>query len=86
MNYLQKKYEESRDRILKIFNLQDTNTHTVIYTKTTTESLNILANILIKHKNDKVLTTRMEHHANDLPWQSTAVVEYIDVDKLGRII
>ena len=80
-----KKYEESRDRILKIFNLQDTNTHTVIYTKTTTESLNILANILIKNKNDKVLTTRMEHHANDLPWQSTAIVEYIDVDKLGRI-
>ena len=27
----------------------------------------------------------MEHHANDLPWQSTAIVEYIDVDKLGRI-
>lgn len=80
-----KKYEESRDRILKLFNLQDTNTHTVVYTKSTTESLNILANILIKNKNDKVLTTRMEHLANDLTWQSTATVEYVDVDKLGRI-
>ena len=48
-----RKYEESRDKVLKFFNLQDTNTHTVIYTKTTTESLNILANILIKNKNDK---------------------------------
>ena len=38
-----RKYEESRNKVLKFFNLQDTNTHTVIYTKTTTESLNILA-------------------------------------------
>ena len=80
-----RKYEESRDKVLKFFNLQDTNTHTVIYTKTTTESLNILANILIKNKNDKVLTTRMEHHANDLPWRKNATVEYVDVDELGRI-
>ena len=71
--------------MLKFFNLQETNTHTVIYTKTTTESLNILANILIKNKNDKVLTTRMEHHANDLPWRKNATVEYVDVDELGRI-
>ena len=80
-----RKYEESRDKVLKFFNLQETNTHTVIYTKTTTESLNILADILIKNKNDKVLTTRMEHHANDLPWRKNATVEYVDVDELGRI-
>ena len=45
-----RKYEESRDKVLNFFNLQDTNTHTVIYTKTTTESLNILADILIQNK------------------------------------
>ena len=80
-----RKYEESRNKVLRFFNSQDTDTYTVIYTKTTTESLNILANILIKDKNDKVLTTRMEHHANDLPWRKQATVEYVDVDKLGRI-
>ena len=80
-----RKYEESRNKVLGFFNLQDTDMYTVIYTKTTTESLNILANILIKDKNDKVLTTRMEHHANDLPWRKQATVEYVDVDKLGRI-
>ena len=80
-----RKYEESRDKVLRFFNVQDTDTYTVIYTKTTTESLNILANILIKDKNDKVLTTRMEHHANDLPWRKQATVEYVDVDELGRI-
>ncbi|MGL5312918.1 MAG: aminotransferase class V-fold PLP-dependent enzyme [Peptostreptococcaceae bacterium] len=80
-----KKYEEAREDILDFFNLKGDNNYTVIYTKTTTESLNILANVLIKNKEDKVLTTRMEHHANDLPWRHTATVEYIDIDKLGRI-
>lgn len=80
-----KKYEESREKILDFFNLKQSNTHTVIYTKNTTESLNLLSNVLIKNKHEKVLTTRMEHHANDLPWRNTATVEYVDVDKLGRI-
>lgn len=80
-----RKYEDSRNKVLRFFNLQGTDTHTVIYTKTTTESLNILANILIKDKNDKVLITRMEHHANDLPWRKTSTVEYVDIDELGRI-
>ena len=79
------RYEKSRDIVLKFFNLEDSSTHTVVYTKTATESLNLLANILIKNKSDKILTTRMEHHANDLPWRNTATVEYIEVDELGRI-
>lgn len=79
------KFENSRYKVLDFFNLKDTNTHTVIYTKGSTESLNLLANVLIKDKNDKVLTTRMEHHANDLPWRNTSTVEYVDIDELGRI-
>lgn len=80
-----RKYEQAREDILDFFNLKDNEKYTVIYTKTTTESLNILSNILIKNKTDKVLTTRMEHHANDLPWRDSATVEYIDIDNLGRI-
>lgn len=80
-----KKYEDGRNTILKFFNLEGNNDYTVIYTKTTTESINILANVLIKDKCEKVLTTRMEHHANDLPWRHTATVEYVDVDNNGRI-
>ena len=79
------KFEESRYKILEFFNLKDTTTHTVVYTKGTTESLNLLANVLIKSKDDKILTTRMEHHANDLPWRNAATVEYVEVDELGRI-
>lgn len=80
-----KKYEDGRNKILDFFNLKDNKDYTVIYTKTTTESINILANVLIKDKSEKVLTTRMEHHANDLPWRHTASVEYADVDSKGRI-
>jgi selenocysteine lyase/cysteine desulfurase len=39
----------------------------------------------LQNKHEKVLTTRMEHHANDLPWSNTATVEYVEVDKLIEI-
>lgn len=79
------KFEEARDILLNFFNLKNTNTHTVIFTKSDTEGLNLLSHVLIKNKREKVLTTRMEHHANDLPWRNNSTVLYVDVDKLGRI-
>lgn len=78
-------YENARQTVLKFFNINKCKDYTVIFTKSTTECMNILANTLIKDKNDKVLTTRMEHHANDLPWRYNATVEYVEVDKMGRI-
>lgn len=65
--------------------MKNSDTHTVIFTKSDTESLNLLANVLIKDKSTKVLTTRMEHHANDLPFRYTSQVLYVDVDTLGRV-
>lgn len=79
------KYEKSRKFILNFFNVGDDSSYTAIFGKTATECMNLLANVLIKNKDDKVLTTRMEHHANDLPWRYSATVEHIDVDKMGRI-
>lgn len=79
------KYEEARKIILDFFNVGNDPSYTAVFGKTTTECMNLLANTLIENKNDKVLTTRMEHHANDLPWRYSATVEYIDVDKMGRI-
>ncbi len=79
------KFEEARENVLDFFNLKGNNTHTVIFTKSDTEGLNLLANILIKDNNIKVLTTRMEHHANDLPFRYKSQVLYVDVDSLGRI-
>lgn len=79
------KFEEAREDVLDFFNLKGNNTHTVVFTKSDTESLNLLANILIKDNDTKVLTTRMEHHANDLPFRYKSQVLYVDVDTLGRI-
>ncbi|WP_081712186.1 aminotransferase class V-fold PLP-dependent enzyme [[Clostridium] dakarense] len=79
------KFEDAREEVLKFFNLKESNTHTVVFTKSDTESLNILSDILIKGKDIKVMTTRMEHHANDLPWRYSSSVVYIDVDEFGRV-
>ena len=56
-----------------------------MYTKSDTEALNILANILIENKDDMILTTRMEHHANDLPFRRVGNVVYAEVDEFGRV-
>ena len=79
------KYEDARKIILDFFNVGSDSSYTAIFGKTTTECMNLLANELIKNKDEKILTTRMEHHANDLPWRYNAIVEYVDVDKMGRI-
>ncbi|WP_343346802.1 aminotransferase class V-fold PLP-dependent enzyme [Terrisporobacter petrolearius] len=79
------KYEDARQIILDFFNVGSDSRYTAVFGKTTTECMNLLANVLIKSKDDKIITTRMEHHANDLPWRYSATVEYIDVDKMGRI-
>ena len=78
-------FEASRESVLDFFNLLGRNDYSVIYVKNTTEGLNLLANVLFEYKDCTVLTTRMEHHANDLPWRHTAHVEYVEVDKSGRI-
>ncbi|MGL5694233.1 MAG: aminotransferase class V-fold PLP-dependent enzyme [Peptostreptococcaceae bacterium] len=78
-------FNQAREIILSFFGVNEANTHTVVYTKSDTESLNILADVLIKDKEDMVLTTRMEHHANDLPFRRKGKMVYVDVDDLGRI-
>ncbi|WP_055070878.1 aminotransferase class V-fold PLP-dependent enzyme [Clostridium massiliamazoniense] len=78
-------YERSREIILDFFNIKNKDKYTVIYVKNTTEGINLLANVLIESKDDQVLSTKMEHHANDLPWRYVAKVLYVDVDKGGEI-
>jgi selenocysteine lyase/cysteine desulfurase len=46
----------------------------------------LLANTLPFGPGDRVLTTILEHHSNDLPWRGKARVEYIPVDDEGRLI
>ena len=78
-------FNKARDVILNFFGLGGNDDYTVIYTKSDTEGLNVLANVLIKDKEDMTLTTRMEHHANDLPFRRVGKMAYVEVDELGRV-
>jgi cysteine desulfurase / selenocysteine lyase len=78
-------YESSRKYILKYFNAPK-DIYTAIFVENTTDGLNKLSNILIENKDDIVITTRMEHHSNDLPWRNKCNLKHVEVDKDGRII
>lgn len=80
-----KLYEEARDTVLKFVNA-DPSTHTVIFVKNTTEGINKLSYRLLSCKDCVVISTWMEHHSNDLPWRDKCHVDYINIDKEGRLI
>lgn len=78
-------YEEGRDVIKKFVNA-DHSRDVVIYTKNTTEAINLLSYIL-EQKDDKqvILSTDMEHLANDLPWRDKFSVDYVSIDEFGKL-
>lgn len=78
-------YEKSREKILELFSLSGRTDYEVIYVKNATEGLNKLSNRLITSINDLVISTRMEHHSNDLPWRGKCRLDYIEVDEYGRL-
>jgi len=77
-------YVKGRDIVKDFVGANDD--YTVFYTHSTTDGLNKLASALIESPEDMVLTTRMEHHANDLPWRERAKVVYAETDQDGRLI
>jgi len=78
-------YANGRD-IIKKFVGADDSKYTVFYTGCTTDGINKLASALIESPRDMILSTRMEHHANDLPWRERARTVYAEVDDKGRLI
>lgn len=78
-------YENGRKAILNFVGA-DPEKYTVFYANNTTDGLNKLASALITDENDIVLTSRMEHHANDLPWRHLGKTIYAEVDDQGRLI
>lgn len=66
-------YENGRDVIKKFINAGSANE--IVYTKTTTEALNLLAysyGLDNLKAGDEILITILEHHANLVPWQMVA--------------
>jgi cysteine desulfurase/selenocysteine lyase len=78
-------YESGRE-VIKCFVNADSSKDTVIYTKNTTESINLLAHVLQQDRKTRVvLSSEMEHLSNDLPWRENFFVQYIKVDEFGRL-
>lgn len=76
------RYEAARESVLRHTGA-DPCTHLVLFTRNTTEALNALAFRLDLRPDDVVVTTRVEHHANLLPWRRYARLRVVDVDARG---
>ncbi len=61
-------FESARNTIAKFINAHE---HEVVFTKGTTDSINMIVLMLEPHlsKGDEVILTEMEHHSNLVPWQ-----------------
>jgi len=65
-------FEESREIVARFLNASEK--HIVIFTRGTTEGINLLVSSLSENlaEGDEVLLTEMEHHSNLVPWQIMA--------------
>ncbi|HTW91820.1 MAG TPA: aminotransferase class V-fold PLP-dependent enzyme [bacterium] len=77
-------YEESRN-IISRFVGADPRNDTVIITRNTTESLNRLAALFPFKPGDVILTTRMEHSSNNLPWRRRAPIVQAGLNPDGSL-
>ena len=83
-------YENVRIKIKSFLNVPDT--HEIVFTKGTTESINLVSNAWgRKHLKQKhsIIISEMEHHANIVPWQmiakeKQAKVKYIPLSENGE--
>ena len=67
------RYEEARVKVANF--IKADSPETVIWTRNTTESLNLVANAwALKEvgQGDEIVVTQMEHHSNLVPWQMVA--------------
>lgn len=85
-------YEEARKTIQLHLNAKLTSE--IIFTKGTTESINLVAHCfgnLAITEGDEIIITQMEHHSNIVPWQllceeKKAVLKYIPINQAGELI
>jgi len=85
------RYESVREKVKRFINVPDS--HVVIFTRSTTESINLIAyawGTKTLAKDDQILITEMEHHSNIVPWQllssrSKASLNYIPIKKDGTL-
>jgi len=84
-------YENSRNKVVSFINA--TNSNEIIFTKGTTDSINLVASSLTNaiSKTDEIVITTMEHHSNIVPWQELckktgATLKIAPIDHNGELI
>ena len=85
-------YEEARKTIQHFINAEKS--HEIIFTRGTTESINLVASSFAKkflNAGDEVLITAMDHHSNIVPWQfaceeKNAKLKVIPFDSNGELL
>ena len=78
-------FEEGRLKVLDFVGA-DPDKYTAFYVGNTTDGINKLASALITSPDDIVLLSRMEHHANDIPWRKLCKTVYAEIDEVGRLV
>jgi len=78
-------YEKGREVVREFVNA-DPERDTIIFTKNTTESINMLAYTLFQQDKEQViLSTEMEHLANELPWRCKFKTDFVETDQEGKL-
>jgi cysteine desulfurase/selenocysteine lyase len=83
-------YEDARKTVQHFLHAQST--EEIIFTKSTTESINLVARTLgaTLQKGDVILVSALEHHSNSVPWlqlkeEKEITVRWIEIDAKGQI-
>ena len=84
-------FEQARERVRRFVNAAST--REVIFTRGTTESINLVAQSYARPRlqpGDEILLTALEHHANIVPWQlvaeqTGAQVRAVPMDRRGVV-
>jgi cysteine desulfurase/selenocysteine lyase len=63
----------------------DLRSNTVIFVKNATEAINKLSHRFVAQEGSFVVTTRMEHHSNDLPWRDHFDTLHVRIEPDGRL-
>ena len=81
-------YEKSREKIANFINVRP---EEIVFTRNTTESINLIAHSWARSnlkKDDGIVITELEHHSNIVPWQILCQeigtqLEYVGIDEHG---
>ena len=84
-------YEETRIKLKNYFNAK--HTHEIIFTRGTTESINLVASSFtsLLKADDEIIISYLEHHSNIVPWQllcerTGAKLKVIPINDKGELI